>query len=403
ARWRPRLRERRSPARRSAATPHLAAPPSAPAGRGARASQCGGLAGDLRALLDPLVELVEAGRGGGGIRSLGRQPALEGGEELRGQSAIGRVEIEVGLLRVGDAIEPEIGLAPILDRIGVAGLEGERLLVGRERRVVVAELAVAVADVVPRLGERVVELHRLLEPGKRLPIEVKRFAPGLVLLAGIARLLGVALSLVRLLHVAHAVVVGVARLLLRRLLARRGHRLRHGHAAAPVGPRDRDRGHEQTEREHLKHGAHGTSGSLPGVPRRGAYAATARGERQPAWALRRRGDTVPRNGRTRRPPPRRRPRRSPHQRLRSSRSFRNTVRASGRSPISGNASRSRAMTFGFWSRKKVLMRFSSPRVVTLAAAGSCRRASSSHRAASSLPGSRSRVNSRLRARYSWPG
>src|SRR5256885_15387068 len=42
-----------------------------------------------------------------------------------------RVEIEVGLLRVGDAIEPEIGLAPILDRIGVAGLEGERLQIGR--------------------------------------------------------------------------------------------------------------------------------------------------------------------------------------------------------------------------------------------------------------------------------
>src|SRR5205823_2565081 len=121
---------------------------------------------------------------------------------------------------------PGIGLAPILDRIGVAGLEGERLLVGRERRVVVAELAVAVADVVPRLGERVVELHRLLEPGKRLPIEVMRLAPGLVLLAGIARLLGAALRLVRLLHVAHAVVVGVVRLLLRRLLARRGHHRR---------------------------------------------------------------------------------------------------------------------------------------------------------------------------------
>lgn len=61
----------------------------------------------------------------------------------------------------------------------------------------------------------------------------------------------------------------------------------------------------------------------------------------------------------------RRPRgRSAHQLLRSSRSFRNTVRGSGCSGRSGNASRSRAITVGLVSRKKVLISRSTASVET---------------------------------------
>ncbi len=59
-----------------------------------------------------------------------------------------------------------------------------------------------------------------------------------------------------------------------------------------------------------------------------------------------------------------------YQLLRSSRSFTNTVRASGFSPISGNFSRSRAMISGFCNRRNAFTRFSSPSVVTRAFAGS---------------------------------
>ena len=59
-----------------------------------------------------------------------------------------------------------------------------------------------------------------------------------------------------------------------------------------------------------------------------------------------------------------------HQLLRSSRSRRNTVFWSGCSGRSGNASRSAAITEGLESRKNVFTRFSSSRLVTIAAFGS---------------------------------
>ena len=59
-----------------------------------------------------------------------------------------------------------------------------------------------------------------------------------------------------------------------------------------------------------------------------------------------------------------------HHLLRSSRSFTNMVLASGRSGMSGNFSRSLAMTTGLVRRKKVLNCFSSPSVVTTDVAGS---------------------------------
>jgi hypothetical protein len=61
----------------------------------------------------------------------------------------------------------------------------------------------------------------------------------------------------------------------------------------------------------------------------------------------------------------------PHQLLRSLRSARNTVRASGASPRSGKLARRRAMICGSCRRKKALMRFSSASVVTRPLAGSC--------------------------------
>lgn len=59
-----------------------------------------------------------------------------------------------------------------------------------------------------------------------------------------------------------------------------------------------------------------------------------------------------------------------YQLLRSSRNFRNTVRASGMSPISGKSSCSRAITDGLSRRKNVFISCSCASVVTSASAGS---------------------------------
>src|SRR3984893_5826279 len=114
---------------------------SAPAGGRAFACQRGGLTCDLRALLDPLVEVLEVhGAADRGDGALCREPALHGREELAGERAVAGVQVEVCLLRVADAAHPEIRLAAVLERIGVAGLERERLVVGCECVLVVAEL-----------------------------------------------------------------------------------------------------------------------------------------------------------------------------------------------------------------------------------------------------------------------
>src|SRR5690606_18387554 len=81
--------------------------------------------------------------------------------------------------------------------------------------------------------------------------------------------------------------------------------------------------------------------------------------------------------------------------LRSSRSFRKTVRGSGLSGRSGNASRSRAITLGLRRRKNVLISPSTSRVVTYGRLGSWPLTRASIAFACSLSGSRSSVKRRL--------
>src|SRR5467141_3342394 len=81
----------------------------------------------------------------------------------------------------------------------------------------------------------------------------------------------------------------------------------------------------------------------------------------------------------------------------SSRSRRNTVFGSGLSGRSGKASRSRLITDGLVSRKKVLISRSNARVVTKAFPGSWFSIAGSIDLALALSGSRSNVKARLRA------
>src|SRR5579864_9509960 len=86
---------------------------SAPAGGGALPRQRSRLRCDLGALLDPFVELVEAR--GARVRGIGAPrggPVLHRREEFSRECPIARVQIEVRLPRIRDAIEPEVGLAP---------------------------------------------------------------------------------------------------------------------------------------------------------------------------------------------------------------------------------------------------------------------------------------------------
>ena len=84
-----------------------------------------------------------------------------------------------------------------------------------------------------------------------------------------------------------------------------------------------------------------------------------------------------------------------HHSLRSSRSFRNTVFASGCSGRSGNRSRRFAISVGLPRRRNVLCRFSSASVVTTERAGSWPVTLGSSAFAASLSGSRASVNFRL--------
>src|SRR5215467_2796503 len=86
-----------------------------------------------------------------------------------------------------------------------------------------------------------------------------------------------------------------------------------------------------------------------------------------------------------------------HHLLRNSRSLRNTVFGSGVLGRSGKASRTRLITDGLLSRKKVLISRSNARVVTSALDGSCRSICGSIVLALALSGSRSNVKARLRA------
>src|SRR4029077_9502892 len=145
---------------------------SAPAGGGAGARERGGLAGDLGALLDPLVDVVEVDGGGGRIGALGGEPALHGAEELAGEATVARIQVEIRLLRVRDAVQAEECLAAVLESVDVAGLDRQRLFVGGQCLVVLAELAARVADVVPGLRHGEVEAGRLLEAVECLAVQL---------------------------------------------------------------------------------------------------------------------------------------------------------------------------------------------------------------------------------------
>ena len=84
-----------------------------------------------------------------------------------------------------------------------------------------------------------------------------------------------------------------------------------------------------------------------------------------------------------------------YQLLRSSRSFKKTVRGSGSASRSGNDSRSRAITAGLRKRINVLISRSSAMFVTMAWSGSCSFTWASNALAPALSGSRSSVNARL--------
>src|SRR5262249_27782220 len=83
---------------------------------------------------DPLVELVQVGsaraRSGAPLRS---GPALHGGPELAGERAGAGIEIEVGLLRIENATESQVSLAPVLERIGIARRDRHRPAASRGR------------------------------------------------------------------------------------------------------------------------------------------------------------------------------------------------------------------------------------------------------------------------------
>ena len=115
---------------------------------------------------------------------------------------------------------------------GISGLERERLAVGGERVIVVAELAARVAEVVPAFRQRIIQSHRLLEARQRCGVVLLGLVQRLVFLGGIVRMQRVVLGACRPFSPVHAVVVGIARLLLGRLDTRHGGR----HRAAAVRP-----------------------------------------------------------------------------------------------------------------------------------------------------------------------
>src|SRR5262245_39259247 len=114
-----------------------------PGGAGAFACEARGLAGDGAALADPGRECVERGRiDTGRVGAMVAHPALHGREQLRRELAIAAEQREVRILGLAQAVQAEVGVAAVLDGLGVIRLQPERAVIGRERSVVVAELAI---------------------------------------------------------------------------------------------------------------------------------------------------------------------------------------------------------------------------------------------------------------------
>src|SRR4029079_1089634 len=143
---------------------------------------------------------------------------------------------EVGALRIVEAIEAEVGVPAILDGLGVARLERQRAVVGRQRRVVLAELAIGVTHVVPGFVHRRIELGGAREFPERAGVAVLGLVERLGLFLGIRLVRRISGEAVGLLDDFDAGFVRAARLLFGRRWRRRGatHRTaRHFTAARP--------------------------------------------------------------------------------------------------------------------------------------------------------------------------
>jgi hypothetical protein len=139
------------------------------------------LGGELGAFFDPGGEGVDVVAGNAhGVGAARRKPFVHRFHQLVGEAAVEREEVHVGLLRVVDAVEAEVGFAAVLDRLGVARRDRQGLLIGFERPLVVAGLAQRVAQAAVGL----VEARHFLGGG---PEQRDRL---LVLLPGLAEELG---------------------------------------------------------------------------------------------------------------------------------------------------------------------------------------------------------------------
>src|SRR4051812_2191656 len=185
-----------------------------PGGAGAFAREAGGLAGNRAALADPGCEgFYRSAVDIGARTAMGADPALHAGEQLGREFAVAAEQRKIGLLGLAQPVQAEIGVAAILDRFRVARFELQRVVVSLERRLVVAELAIRVTDVVPGLVHPRVEVggsRKLLERREIAVLGlVEQF--GLALCVGLPRRVG--FQCVRLLDVMHRSVIGAARLL----------------------------------------------------------------------------------------------------------------------------------------------------------------------------------------------
>ncbi len=117
-------------------------------------------------------------------------------------------------MRLGDAVEREKRLGPILDGLRIAWLQRKGLLIGAEGIVVVAELAMGVTDVVPRLVHLRIQLHGLLELAQRHRVVRARRARGLIFLGGVRQRGRGSLEVIGFTHIVDGDVVGQFRLVL---------------------------------------------------------------------------------------------------------------------------------------------------------------------------------------------
>jgi len=143
-------------------------------------------------------------------------PFLHGGEQRGGELSIASEQLEVSLLRFSKSIEPKVRVAALLDGLRIVRFQLERAIVGRERRIVVAEFAIGIPDVVPGLVVRWLQLRGAGEFLHRRVVSLLRLGTGLRLLAFVGLTRCISGEPVRLFDQAYTGVVVVASLLLGR-------------------------------------------------------------------------------------------------------------------------------------------------------------------------------------------